>query len=123
MRVAAHTHAQRLACPLSITVDRRGSRPLESTRCVQRRQRLRRGPAPARATDLSDPAMLPGLLTAMTALSNALWRRASRQGFVQEVCRVFNVASTEELQVRVLSRCFDADASPRAASVNACMQV
>jgi hypothetical protein len=42
--------------------------------------------------------MLPGLLTATTALSNALWRRASRQGFVQEVCRTFNVGSTEELQ-------------------------
>ncbi|KAI8463206.1 MAG: hypothetical protein J3K34DRAFT_496264 [Monoraphidium minutum] len=42
--------------------------------------------------------MLPGLLTATTALSNALWRRASRQTFAQEVCRKFNVGSPEELQ-------------------------
>ncbi|KIY97007.1 hypothetical protein MNEG_10957 [Monoraphidium neglectum] len=42
--------------------------------------------------------MLPGLLTATTALSNALWRRASRQSFVQEVCRAFNCGSQEELQ-------------------------
>lgn len=65
---------------------------------------LRRGPSRVSATELPDilgtGPMLPGLLTATTALSNALWRRAARQSFLQEVCRAFNVASPEELQVR-----------------------
>jgi hypothetical protein len=87
-----------------------------------RRQRQRAGPGPGpgrlallgggrdagvrvRATDLTEllartGPMLPGLLTATTAVSNALWRRASRQGLAQELCRAFNVGSTEELQVR-----------------------
>jgi hypothetical protein len=49
--------------------------------------------------------MLPGLLTATTAVSNALWRRASRQGFAQEVCAALNVGSTDELQVRMCVAC------------------
>jgi hypothetical protein len=103
MRVDRRLHAGALPCALAVQPLPRSSgwRCSPAALC---QQRPRCAPL-VKAVDLADVSMgpmLPGLLTATTALSNALWRRASRQSFVQEVCRAFNCGSQEELQVGTL---------------------